>query len=94
MKAILPVTFRISEEETKTEMMLFDTEKAIKVCDIKNSFDFAVDTVYISNSGIFFKVDNVQNIVSLPISQDEMKRWVGQHYPERYIELFGEVKES
>lgn len=94
MKAILPVTFKVSDEETKTEMMLFDTDKATKVCDIKNSFDFAVDTVYMSNSGIFFQVDNVKNIVSLPVSQEDMKRWIGQHYPERYIEVFGEVKES
>lgn len=94
MKAILPVTFKVSEEETKTEMMMFDTEKATKVCDIKNSFDYAVDTVYMSNSGIFFKIDNVTDIISLPISQEDMKRWIGQNEPERYIELFGQVKES
>jgi translation elongation factor P/translation initiation factor 5A len=73
---------------------LFDTTKSKKVCDVQNTFGYKVETIYLSNNGMLFIQDNNYNKLSLPTSQEDLKKWIGQNEPDKYIKFFGEVEEG
>lgn len=53
MKAILTYTI-IADNKRIEQTRLFDTEKANKICDVKNSFNNRVQEIYITDKGIMF----------------------------------------
>lgn len=82
---------------------LFDTSKAHKVCTVKNSFKYEIETIYLSSNGMLFIQDNETKLLRLPnkeekqtkwYNQDELKKWIGQNEPDSYIKFFGEVEEG
>lgn len=93
MKAILTMTRKEGDKNIE-ENLLFDTEKSKKICDVKNAFGYAVQELYLSPSGIIFAA-KIQIGGSLQtVDQEEAKKYIGEHYPEKYIEFFGQVKEA
>ena len=92
MKAVL--TYTVTNGDKSEEVTrLFDTTKATKVCDIKNSFGYKVQEIYITDKGVLF-LYNV-NEKSLEISDQKfLKKWIGENEPEKYIKYFGEVEEG
>lgn len=95
MKAIL--TYSVSEEDKVIKQTrLFDTDTAIKICDIKNDFDVAVQEIYITSKGILFLQNmNGDKPVSLKVpDQEQIKAWIGEHEPDEYIYRFGEVEDA
>lgn len=92
MKAILTYTTMIdgkSVEHTK----LFDTEKAKKICGVKNSFGNEIKEIYITKSEIVFIHDIYGKRLEIP-DQKEIKKRIGEHEPDKYIKFFGEVEEG
>lgn len=92
MKAVL--TYTITNGDKSEEVArIFDTATATKICDVRNSFNNKVQEVYITNKGVLF----VHNIFekSLEVGdQKQLKKWVGENEPEKYIKYFGEVEEG
>lgn len=94
MKAILTIQ-RKDGEKTAKERMMFDTEKSRKLFEVKNDFGFAVEETYISRKGIIFtKVNTKEDERLKAVDQEMAKEYIGENYPEIYIELFGEVGEA
>lgn len=92
MKAILTYITMIDgkpEEQTK----LFDTTKAKKICDVKNSFNYVVREIYITQKGVLF-FHNTNNDSLEVADQKACKKWIGEHEPDKYIKFFGEVEEG
>ncbi len=92
MKAVLTV-MKKNKDKTTEESLLFDTEKSRKICDVKNTFDVIVQELYLSPRGILFTKDKRPEKLKVP-DQDTAKKYVGENYPETYMEFFGEVKEA
>lgn len=93
MRAIL--TYKeIIDDKPEEQRRLFDTSKAKKVCTVKNSFKYELETIYLSNNGMLFIQDNKTEKLSLPINQEDLKKWIGQNEPDKYIKFFGEVEEG
>lgn len=93
MKAILTYSTVVDEKKVE-EKRIFDTNKAKKVCTVKNSFKYEIETIYLSNNGILFIKDNNTEKLNLPFSQEELLKWLGENEPDIYIKFFGEVKEG
>lgn len=92
MKAIL--TYKAIENGEKTEeTRLFDTEKSTKICDIENSYGKTMQELYISKTGVLF-VYNIKHGNLEVLDQKKCKKWLGEHEPDKYIELFGEPEEA
>lgn len=92
MKAILAMTRKEGDKKIE-ENLLFDTEKSKKICDVKNAFGYTVQEIYLSSGGIIFaKNKNRENLQT--VDQGEAREYIGEHYPEKYIEFFGQVKEA
>lgn len=72
---------------------LFDTDTARKICDVKNSFGNTVQDIYITEKGTIFLHNINKDTLEIP-NQKEMKEWVGENEPDKYIEVFGEVEEG
>lgn len=92
MKAILTYTTMIGNkvvEETK----LFDTAKAKKICDVVNAFKYKVQEIYITAKGVIF-IRNINEDSLEVANQKEIKKWIGEHEPDKYIKFFGEVEEG
>lgn len=90
MKAVL--TYTVIENGEKTEKTkLFDTEKSTKICDAKNSYGVTMYEIHISKTGILFTYDGEKIQV---IDNEKCKRWLGEHEPDKYIELFGRPEEA
>lgn len=92
MKAVLTYTTMIdgkAVEETK----LFDTAKAKKICDVKNSFGYKVQEIYITPKNILFLHNTNQGSLEVA-DQKACKKWIGEREPEKYIKFFGEVEEG
>lgn len=69
---------------------LYDTEKSENICN------FYGHSVYKSKNGTLFmtyKDDMGKEKISC-ISQPEIGDFIGEHFPDIYIELFGEVEEA
>ena len=76
-------------EQTK----LFDTEKAKKICDVKNEFNNKVQEIYITNKGVVFVYTNRNGKIEV-VDQKRIKAWIGEKEPDKYIKFFGEVEEG
>lgn len=90
MKAVL--TYTAIENGEKTEKTkLFDTEKSTKICDVKNTYGNIMHGIYISKSGILFICDGEKIQIE---NQKKCKEWLGEHEPDKYIEIFGRPEEA
>lgn len=93
MKAILAYSTMIDGKEVE-QMRLFDTEKAKKICDVKNSFGNKVQEIYITAKGVIFLYTTTGTGKIGVANQKEIKKWIGEHEPDKYIKFFGEVEEG
>lgn len=82
------------DSKPEEQKRIFDTSKAKKVCDVQNTFGYKVETIYLSNNGMLFIQDNNTTKLRLPSSQEELKKWIGENEPDKYIKFFGEVEEG
>lgn len=92
MKAILTYTTMIDGKAVE-KTRLFDTTKAKKICDVKNSFNNKVQEIYITDKGVIFIHHVTDKKITVP-DQKDIKRKIGENEPEKYIEFFGEVEEG
>ena len=92
MKAILTYTTMIGNEAVE-ETKLFNTAKAKKICDVVNTFGYKVQEIYITAKGVIF-IHNTNNESLEVANQKEVKKWIGEHEPDKYIKFFGEVEEG
>ena len=79
--------------KAREKPMLFDTEKSKKACDVVNKFGYAVQTIFLSEKGLLFIRDNNRKKLELA-DQETARKYIGENYPKRYIELFGKVEEA
>lgn len=92
MKAVL--TYKVMEGSSPVEKTkLFDTEKSIKICNIRNHYDKIMQELYISKTGILFKLDIKKGTLEVP-DQKKCKEWIGRENPDKYIEFFGRPEEA
>lgn len=92
MKAILTYETVVCGEKIE-ETRLFDTEKSTKICDAKNSYGVVMHEIHISKTGILFTYDKKRNVICVA-DQEEEKKWIGEHEPDKYIEFFGKPEEA
>ncbi len=92
MKAILTYTTMIDGKAVE-QTRLFDTAKAKKICDVKNSFNNKVQEIYITGKGVIF-LHNIGRGTLTVADQKEAKAWIGENEPDKYIKFFGEVEEG
>ncbi len=92
MRAVLTYEAEI-DGRLEEQARMFDTEKARKVCDVKNSFGNKVKEIYMTGKGIIFLHDINEETLEVA-DQRKARKWVGEHEPDRYIEFFGEVEEG
>lgn len=93
MQAILSVEVKKSDGSSENKRLLFDTDKATEVCDVVNTFGYAVQTIFLSPGGWLFLRNN--NRKDLTIADQKTTRdYIGKNYPDRYKEIFGEVEEA
>ena len=92
LRAVLTYKAEI-DGRMEEQARMFDTEKARKICDVKNSFGNKVKEMYMTGKGVIFQYD--VNGKALEVAdQRQARKWVGEHEPDRYIEFFGEVQEG
>ena len=93
MKAIL--TYKtIIDGKAVEQTRLFDTTKAKKICDVKNSFNNKVQEIYITDKGIVFLYYTTGKERLEVADQKGIKAWIGENEPDKYIKFFGEVEEG
>lgn len=93
MKAILTYT-TTKDGKAVEHTKLFDTAKAKKICDVKNSFNNKVQEIYITEKGFIFLHTTVgKGKIEIP-DQKEIKKYIGENEPDKYIKFFGEVEEG
>ncbi len=93
MKAILTYTIMINGKEVE-QTRLFDTEKAKKICDVVNDFGNKVKEIFVTDKGMVFEYKVVgDERLTIP-NQKEIKKWIGENEPDKYIEFFGEVEDG
>lgn len=93
LKAILSFV-EIIDDKPKEQQRIFNTDKAKEICKIKNSFDYAIETIYLSGNGMLFIQDNKTQKLRLPFSQGDLRKWIGENEPDKYIKFFWEVEEG
>lgn len=93
MQAVLSVNIKKPDGRSENKHLLFDTEKATKVCDVINAFGYAVQTIFLSPGGWLFLRDNNRKKLEVG-DQKAIKDYIGENYPERYEEIFGKVEEA
>ena len=93
MKAILTYT-TMMEDKVVEQTRLFDTTKAKKICDVKNSFNNKVQEIYITDKGIVFLYYTTGKERLEVADQKGIKAWIGENEPDKYIKFFGEVEEG
>lgn len=93
MKAILTYTTMIDGKPVENTR-LFNTAKAKKICDVKNSFGNKVQEIYITDKGVVFLYTTTGKEKIEVADQKEIKKWIGEHEPDKYIKFFGEVEEG
>ncbi len=93
MKAILTVKNKVTDSKTTEERLLFNTEKARRICDVKNEFGHVVKEMYLSPTGIIFSKYTKPEGLYVE-DQKAAEEYIGKNYPEIYISFFGEVKEA
>ena len=72
---------------------LYDIKASEKICDVKNAFGYARQSIYRTSKGTLFVWDNNYNRVD-SISQEVIRDYIGMTYPGKYLELFGKVEEA
>lgn len=92
MKAILTYT-TVTDGESAEHTKLFDTEKAEKICGVKNGFGNEIKEIYITKGEIVFIHDICGKRLEIP-DQKEIRKRIGEHEPDKYIKFFGEVEEG
>lgn len=93
MQAVLTVQVKDPDGTLRNKRLLFDTDKATEVCDVVNAFGYSVQTIFLSQGGWLFLRDNNRNTLEVG-DQTQVKNYIGEHYPERYVEVFGKVEEA
>jgi hypothetical protein len=93
VKAVLSVTVKDGNGDSREKRLLFDTEKATEVCDVVNAFGYAVQTIFLSPTGWLFLQNNTKGDLAVA-DQKQVKDYIGENYPERFIEVFGKVEEA
>ena len=93
LQAVLSVRIRKPDGSSENKRLLFDTEKATEVCDVINAFGYAVQTIFLSPGGWLFLRDNNRDKLEVG-DQKTIKDYIGENYPDRYKEIFGEVEEA
>lgn len=93
MQAVLTVQVKDPDGNLKNKRLLFDTEKATEVCDVVNAFGYSVQTIFLSPGGWLFSRDNNRDKLEVG-DQKTIKDYIGENYPDRYKEIFGEVEEA
>lgn len=93
MKAILTYTTMIDDKAVE-QTRLFDTTKAKKICDVKNSFGNKVQEIYITDKGVVFLYTTTGSGKLEVADQKQVKKWIGENEPDKYIKFFGEVEEG
>lgn len=92
MKAVLTFTTTINNKPVE-QTRLFNTAKAKKICDVKNSFNKKVQEIYITEKGTIF-LHNINKGTLEVADQKQVKAWIGKNEPDKYVEFFGEVEEG
>lgn len=69
---------------------LYDTEKSENICN------FHSNSVYKTQNGTLFMTceDGTGEEKVSCINQPEIRDFIGEHFPDIYIKLFGEVEEA
>lgn len=93
MKAILTYTTMIDDKAVE-QTRLFDTTKAKKICDVKNGFNNKVQEIYITDKGVVFLYTTTGSGKLEVADQKQVKKWIGENEPDKYIKFFGEVEEG
>lgn len=93
MKAILTYS-TMKDGKSVEQTRLFDTTKAKKICDVKNSFGNKVQEIYITDKGMVFLHTTTGGGKLEIADQKSIKAWIGEHEPDKYIKFFGEVEEG
>ena len=93
MKAILTYT-TMTDGKPVELTRLFDTTKAKKICDVKNSFGNKVQEIYITDKGVVFLYTTTGKEKIEVADQKKVKEWIGENEPDKYIKFFGEVEEG
>ena len=93
MKAILTYTTMIDGKAVE-QTRLFDTTKAKKICDVKNGFNNKVQEIYITDKGVVFLYTTTGSGKLEVADQKQVKKWIGENEPDKYIKFFGEVEEG
>ena len=75
MKAILTYTTMIDGKAVE-ETRLFDTEKAKKICDVKNGFNNKVQEIYITDKGTVFLYTTAGKEKLKVADQKSIKAWI------------------
>ena len=93
MKAILTYTTMIDDKAVE-QTRLFDTTKAKKICDVKNGFNNKVQEIYITDKGVVFLYTTTGSGKLEVADQKQVKKWIDENEPDKYIKFFGEVEEG
>ena len=93
MKAILTYTTMI-DDKAVDQTRLFVTTKAKKICDVKNGFGNKVQEIYITDKGVVFLYTTTGSGKLEVADQKQVKKWIGENEPDKYIKFFGEVEEG
>ena len=81
----------MKDGEEIEQTRLFDTAESEKICGIKNGFNYEVKEIYITGKGIIFTYDKNTKKIEIP-NQKEIKKYIGEYEPDKYIKYFGEVE--
>lgn len=92
MKAILTYS-TIIDGKSVEHTQLFDTEKAEKICGVKNGFGNEIKEIFITKKRTVFIHYIYEKKLEIP-DQKEIKKRIGEHEPDKYIKFFGEVEEG
>ena len=83
LKAILTYTTMEGGKPVE-KTRLFDTTRAKKICDVKNSFKNKVQEIYITKKGIIF-IHTITGNEKLEVAdQEKIKAWIGKNEPDKY----------
>ena len=93
MKAILTY-ITVMDGKTIELTRLFNTATAKKICDVVNSFGNKVQEIYVTDKGVVFEYRVVGDARLTIPNQKEIKKWIGENEPDKYIEFFGEVEDG
>lgn len=78
--------------KAKEVTRLFDTNTATKICDVVNAFKYKVQEIYITKKELYFSQYKWEHVRGA--KPKEVKKWIGENEPDKYIKYFGEVEEG